>query len=225
MLKTLFHGSSSIIEKPGFGLGKIRNDYGQGFYCTESIDMAMEWGVSKDADGYANEYQIEMEGLSSLDLNAPEYTILHWLTILLENRFFNISAPLPREAKDYLLNNFSIPYADYDIITGYRADDSYFSFAQDFLNGTISVRQLGNAMKLGKLGTQVVIKSKKAFDALKFKGYSLAETSKWLQKKENRDKTARNDYLNTERNRRQKGDLFIVQILDEEIQPDDPRLQ
>ena len=37
--------------------------------------------------------------------------------------------------------------------------------------------------------------------------------------------TARNEYLNAERYRRQRGDLFIVQILDEEIKPDDSRLR
>ena len=54
---------------------------------------------------------------------------------------------------------------------GYRADDSYFSFAQDFINGTISYRQLNRAMHLGKLGQQFVLKSKKAFERIAFEGY------------------------------------------------------
>ena len=49
---------------------------------------------------------------------------------------------------------------------GYRADDSYFSFASDFINGAISYRQLCNAMCLGKLGQQFVLKSNgKALDS------------------------------------------------------------
>ncbi|MBQ5473037.1 MAG: DUF3990 domain-containing protein, partial [Treponema sp.] len=44
----MYHGSKSIIEKPVFGFGKVRNDYGLGFYCTEELSMAKEWGVSKD---------------------------------------------------------------------------------------------------------------------------------------------------------------------------------
>lgn len=39
----LWHGSQKIIETPQLGLGKIHNDYGQGFYCTESLDLAREW--------------------------------------------------------------------------------------------------------------------------------------------------------------------------------------
>lgn len=225
MLKTIFHGSSAIIEKPLFGFGKPYNDYGKGFYCTECIEMAKEWGVSKHNDGFANIYEIEMDDLKVFNLNSGEYSILHWLTILLENRVFSTDSALAKEAKEYLLENFKLPYKDYDIITGYRADDSYFSFAQDFINGAISVRQLGNAMKLGELGTQFVIRSEKAFDALVFKGYEVANWSEWFSKRENRDRSARRQYFDVERNRRKRGDLYIVQMLDEEIKGDDPRIR
>ena len=225
MVKTIYHGSNKIIEKPLFEYGKTHNDYGLGFYCTEVLNMAKEWGVAKDNDGFANIYQIDTDGLSIFNLNSNEYTILHWLTVLLENRIFDINNPLAQEAKEYLKKNFSVPYNEYDIITGYRADDSYFSFAQDFINGAISVRQLGNAMKLGNLGTQFVIKSKKAFNAIQYKGYEIAEAAQWFAKRESRDKTARRQYYDVEKNRRQRGDLYIVQILDEEIKADDPRLR
>lgn len=225
MKKAIYHGSSSIIEKPIFGFGKVRNDYGLGFYCTETLSMSKEWGVSKYANGYANIYNIETDGLSVFDLNSNEYTILHWLAVLLENRIFDIGSALAQEAKDYLLKNFAVPYKEFDIVTGYRADDSYFSFAQDFINGTISVRQLGNAMKLGELGNQFVLKSKKAFDAIHFEGYEIAESSEWFAKKELRDKSARRQYFDVEKNKRQRGDLYIIQILDEEIKADDSRLR
>lgn len=225
MKKAIYHGSSSIIEKPIFGFGKVRNDYGLGFYCTETLSMSKEWGVSKNANGYANIYNIETDGLSVFDLNSNEYTILHWLAVLLENRIFDIGSALAQEAKDYLLKNFAVPYKEFDIVTGYRADDSYFSFAQDFINGTISVRQLGNAMKLGELGNQFVLKSKKAFDAIHFEGYEIAESSEWFAKKELQDKSARRQYFDVEKNKRQRGDLYIIQILDEEIKADDPRLR
>ena len=159
MEKIIYHGSNHIIEKPKFGYGKTYNDYGVGFYCTENPNMAKEWGVGIDHNGYANQYKIECDGLTILDLNAPGYTMLHWLTILLENREFDASAPLAAEAKEYLLKNFHLDYKSADIIIGYRADDSYFSFASDFINGAISYRQLCNAMRLGKLGQQFVLKS------------------------------------------------------------------
>lgn len=225
MIKKIYHGSSNIIERPVFGYGKPYNDYGLGFYCTDSMDMAKEWGVSKEQDGYANCYEIECGGLRILDLNAPEYSILHWLTVLLQNREFDIPSGLALEAKEYLCTNFAVNYEDFDVIIGYRADDSYFSFAQDFINGTISYRQLNNALHLGKLGQQFVLKSELAFERIKFVGSEVAGSKEWYAKKMLRDKTARREYFNVERNRRQRGDLYIMQIIDEEMLFDDSRLR
>ena len=80
-------------------------------------------------------------------------------------------------------------------------------------------------MYLGKLGQQFVLKSKKAFDRIKFVGSKLAQSSELYAKKMLRDKTARREYFSVERNRRQRGDLYITQIMDEEMMPDDPRLR
>lgn len=225
MVRKLYHGSSNIIEKPIYGYGKAYNDYGLGFYCTDVLEMAKEWGVGKDQDGYANCYEIECDGLRILDLNDPEYCILHWLTVLLQNREFDVPSGLALEAKAYLLANFAVDYESYDAIIGYRADDSYFSFAQDFINGTISYRQLNNAMHLGKLGQQFVLKSRTAFERIRFIGSEIAESSEWYVKKMLRDKTARREYFDVERNRHQRGDLYITQIMDEEMKSGDPRLR
>ena len=225
MIKKLYHGSSNIIERPLFGFGKPYNDYGLGFYCTDSLEMAKEWGVDRERNGYANCYEIDCEGLRILNLNAPEYCILHWLAVLLKNREFDVPSALALEAKEYLLTNFAVDYESYDVIVGYRADDSYFSFAQDFINGTISYRQLNNAMHLGKLGQQFVLKSELTFDRIQFIGSEIAESDEWYAKKMLRDKTARREYFNVERNKRQRGDLYITQIMDEEMTSNDSRLR
>ena len=221
----LYHGSKDIIEKPIYGQGKKYNDYGLGFYCTDNIELAKEWGTSFERSGYANRYQIDCTELKILDLNDDKYCILHWLASLLSNREFDTPAGLALEAKEFLKKNFMLDYKEYDIIKGYRADDSYFSFAQDFINGTISYRQLNNAMYLGKLGIQYVLKSKEAFNRIVFDGYEEAEYKEWYAKKMKRDKSARREYFDVERNRRQRGDIYITQILDEEMSPDDKRLR
>lgn len=224
-MKIIYHGSKDIIEKPEFGKGKTYNDYGIGFYCTENLTLAKEWAVDIGRNGYANIYEIDDSKLSVLDLNDEEYIILHWLAILLENRHFDVPSALSQEAKEYILHNFSVDYKNYDVIIGYRADDSYFSFAQDFLNGTISYRQLSNAMRLGNLGQQFVLKSKKAFDLISFIGFENASFNEWYSRKENRDKAARRDYFDTEKNKRRRGDIYITQIIDEEMTADDSRLR
>lgn len=225
MRKKIYHGSSEIIEQPKYGYGKVYNDYGLGFYCTEQLAMAKEWGVSRKKDGIANCYEIDCIDLKILNLNGEEFCLLHWLSVLLENREFEVLSALAAEAKEYILEKFKVEYDDYDIIIGYRADDSYFSFAQDFINGTISYRQLNHAMHLGKLGQQFVLKSEKAFERLEFTGYERAENEEWYRKKTLRDRAARREYFDVERNRRQKGDLYILQIMDEEMKADDLRLR
>ena len=50
---SIYHGSQQIVEVPKFGAGKSYNDYGQGFYCTENIELAKEWACPVKNDGYA----------------------------------------------------------------------------------------------------------------------------------------------------------------------------
>ena len=225
MKRTLYHGSKDRIVKPLFSAGKPNNDYGLGFYCTESEELAKEWAVAKDHDGWANVYSLEDGDLTVLNLNSGQYCILHWLAVLLENRQFETEYGLPSEAKSYLTTRFAVPYKEADVIIGYRADDSYFTFAQDFISGTISYSQLATAMRLGHLGDQYVLKSRKAFDRIEYVESCPASRSDWLERKTSRDHAARQEYLGTLRHRRIPGDLRIDRIIDEGIGPDDERLR
>ncbi len=211
----IYHGSKNIIEKPYYHGGKLQNDYGYGFYCTESLELAKEWASNnKETNGYANKYSIDLEGLKILDLSNEKYSILNWMAILLKFRTFDLSNEISIKAKEYLLNNFYIDVNDYDIVIGYRADDSYFSFAKDFLNNTISVQKLKKAMELGKLGKQVVIISELAFAELKFEGTEEVESLEYYEKRKSRDIEAKEQYLKNTRNSTSLiDDIFILDII------------
>ncbi|MCR5507173.1 MAG: DUF3990 domain-containing protein [Lachnospiraceae bacterium] len=219
----IYHGSDHIIEKPAYREGKRHNDYGYGFYCTEIADMAREWGASPDHPGYLNIYDIDADKLSVLDLNT--HPILTWLAVLLQNRIFQLNSPLAAEAYDYIIREFGIEYESFDLIKGYRADDSYFSFAQDFINGTISVSQLSAAMRLGGLGDQIVLKSKRSFEMIEYKGSEEIDCHIWYPRRKSRDDKARKDYYSTDKMRYVRGGIYITRILDEEMKKDDERLQ
>lgn len=211
----IYHGSKNIIEKPYYHGGKLQNDYGYGFYCTESLELAKEWASNnKETNGYANKYSIDLDGLKILDLSNEKYSILNWMAILLKFRTFDLSNEMSIKAKEYLLNNFYIDVNDYDIVIGYRADDSYFSFAKDFLNNTISVQKLKKAMELGKLGKQVVIISELAFAELKFEGTEEVESLEYYEKRKSRDIEAKEQYLKNTRNSTSLiDDVFILDII------------
>lgn len=221
-LVKLYHGSEQIVEKPTYGVGKEHNDFGLAFYCTESLDLAKEWGVSSLRDGFANKYTLDTEHLKVLNLNGQDYTILNWIAVLVEHRLFSIKTPVARRAKRYLIDNFSVNVNAYDIITGYRADDSYFDYAESFLNNGISVQQLAKAMRLGKLGEQVVIKSKYAFSKLQFEGFEVADKDTYYVKRKSRDDEANQMYL--EMLEENDDGLFIQDIIRGGITNGDPRI-
>lgn len=221
-LLTVYHGSEQIVEVPTFGKGKKNNDFGLGFYCTESDNLAKEWAVSSLRNGFSNRYTLDTEYLNILNLNSPDYTILNWIAVLIEHRLFSIKTPVARHAKRYLIDNFGVNVNAFDLITGYRADDSYFDYAESFLNNGISVEQLARAMRLGKLGEQIVIKSKFAFSRLQYEGFDVAQKDTYYVLRKARDDEANQLYL--EMLEEESDGLYILDIMRGDIKNDDPRI-
>lgn len=224
--KIIYHGSHNIIETPTFGVGSPNNDYGLGFYCTEYIDLAKEWACDQLSGGYANKYSIDMTGLKILNLKAKEYSIIHWVSVLLKNRKVTLNTDIEREGMYYILDNFPVDTESADVIIGYRANDSYFSYARDFLSNAITVKRLTQVMRLGNLGNQIVVKSKLAFSRLKFLGYETAPQEIHYPLRKKRDELARNAYLSDRKGSILSSDsLLLVDIIRGGIKPNDPRLQ
>lgn len=220
----LYHGSENIIEKPVYGKGARYNDYGKGFYCTENIELAKEWACAKQKNGYANIYDLDLSELKVLNLNSGSYNILNWLAILADNRTYWQNGSIAEPAKNYIKENFLPDISTYDVIIGYRADDSYFSFAQDFVSGVISLQRLAQAMRLGKLGEQIVLKSPKAFAQIQFVGYENADAEEYYIKKNEREREARRQYRRNKKEQADVNELFILDIMREEIKNGDARL-
>ena len=172
---TIYHGSSEIIKTPEYRKGTVYDDYGQGFYCTEHIELAKEWACTENTDGFVNKYEIDISSLN-------------------------------------------------DVIIGYRADDSYFSFARAFVNNEISLKQLSYAMRLGNHGEQFVLKSRKAFDCINFTSYEPADSTIYYTLRKARDEKARNAFFAELENDDADG-IFMRDITREEIKPDDLRLR
>lgn len=215
----LYHGSSEIVRKPLYGTGRMHNDYGQGFYCTESLELAKEWACTENSNGYANEYELITDNLKILNLSDEKYNILHWLALLLDNRIIKVTTPIMKNSIEWLINNYYINVSEYDVIIGYRADDSYFAFARAFINNQISLKQLSYAMHLGKLGEQVVIKSEKAFDCIRFVDCFEADNLEYYIKRKKRDDDARIAFLKEMENEDKEG-IYMRDILRGEVSID-----
>ena len=226
MIRTLYHGSSRIVRTPGFGGGNAGNDFGIGFYCTDSHDAASEWAIGRSRDGFVNTYKLNDSGLRMLDLGSPQYCILHWLAILLSYREFDTLTPRAYQARDYLRTAFAVDHQNYDCITGWRADNIHFAFAQSFLNGGMSYEQLRDSVRLSGLGRQTVIKSNRAFDRLLFNGYEIVKSRDVYPLRVTRERLALEGMEKTivrSAGSDRRG-LYISEIMEENIRDYDPRL-
>ncbi len=219
----IYHGSPDIVEVPVFGKGSLYNDYGRGFYCTENVELAKEWACLEGRDGYSNKYLIDVDSVKVLNLGSKEFSILHWLTILTEHRKLRISTPAMKKGMEWLQEHFHVDTSPYDVIIGYRADDSYFSFARAFLTNQISVAQLAYAMKLGKLGEQFVLMTPKAFEQIRYVSHEAVDSTVYYVKRKARDEEARASYLAILEEADETG-VYLRDITRGEVKPDDLRL-
>jgi hypothetical protein len=224
MLKTIYHGSEQIITAPRYGFGNTSNDYGRGFYCTESPELAGEWACRRNRNGFVNRYAFDTDGLTVCNLNAEPYHILNWLAVLTRFRSYWQRSSIAEDAKNFLQENYFVDVSEYDVVVGYRADDSYFSFAQDFIMGTISLEKLGRAMRLGKLGEQIVLKSEKAFAHLTYQGNEEAFAEIYYAKKATRDRSARQSYTQEKHTAGRLDEIYMIDIMRGRVSVDDLRI-
>lgn len=222
---TIYHGSTQVIETPIFGTGNPRNDYGLGFYCTENIELAKEWACTEKDNGFSNKYELDIRDLKMMNLNNGEYHILNWLAVLLENRQFRIREDVAIRAKEYLIENFAVDYKNYDVICGYRADDSYFSYANAFINNTLSLKQLEKALVYGNLGEQVVLRTEKAFERLEYQEAEIVEKEIYYPKKVARDMEAREAFRKDRKIGIVEDETYVLDIMRGRWKDDDTRLQ
>lgn len=171
----LYYGADRMVEKPIYNYGNPSNDYGLGFYLTNDKEIAKLW-ASRYANGYLLTYDIDFKVLQICNLQSSnEKEVLTWLSILVANRFSKEEYEDNKNNIDWLINNYKFNPNDYDVIIGYCADDSYFQYSRDFVANQLSFESLSEAMRIGKLGIQYVLKSRKAFEKITLVNYEKVE--------------------------------------------------
>lgn len=226
MENLLFHGSDKIIEHPCKAGGHLHNDFGQGFYCSPSLDLAREWACTEYPTAFANHYSFEPAFAPKVcNLSGPDYHVLNWLAVLLANRVFDTRHEAPKAIKEYIMQEFLPDLSGFDIIRGFRADDSYFDYARFFLDGGMNIEQLNTAMHLGNLGEQVFLQSDRAFEALVFLSVEDVDRAVYLPKRQAREARAREDFHKMKYGSKLFEGLFAIDIYRNKIRNDDVRLR
>lgn len=220
----VYHGSDMIVEKPEFGIGKEHADFASGFYCSDDIEVTREWACVENMDGYVNRYEIDTEGLSILDLTSADYHHLNILALMLKCRGMAHRTRLANLGHEYLIENYLPNFEDYDIITGYRFDSAFYPFARAFATSEISLKQLKTIMNYNRFGNQIALKSERAFKAIRFIDSSPVDSSIYYPKYCARVEEVR-AWCEQVRQSEDIYGLFMLDILREKIQNDDPRLR
>ncbi len=162
----IYHGSDHIIKNPCYLGGKPDNDYGNGFYTTEYEDRARSWATlnGHPEKSIVNVYELDCGDLNVIDLN--EHGVLAWIAEVVANRGTNQEAA--GIVGKRMVELYRPDVEDYDIIRGYRADDSYTQVVEAFLMNQINIHEVERLFYKGSLGNQIFLKSKKAFEKIKW---------------------------------------------------------
>ncbi|MBE6141312.1 MAG: DUF3990 domain-containing protein [Erysipelotrichaceae bacterium] len=168
----IYHGSKTIIDKPIVGGSDPKNDYGAAFYLSLDLDAAKSWACKHDSLGVVNKYLIRNETFQSLKIldltNKDKYSVLNWMAILMHFRELSDSFIKTNKLVLDWLEKYYIDVTQYDVVIGYRADDSYFRFPIRFISNDLAFEDLENIFLLGHLGVQYAFISSRAINALKF---------------------------------------------------------
>ncbi|MBE5870599.1 MAG: DUF3990 domain-containing protein [Lachnospiraceae bacterium] len=194
---TVYHGTTNDSLVPDYNYNNKNNDYGKGLYTTPDIELAKQWaysGYTGGGVGYTYEYEIDLDGLNVLDFTKLDS--MHWLAELVYNREIDVRAEreIYEDNRKRLLDKYKIDTSMYDIIIGYRADDSYFVYAKDFVSGLIYRDTLDRALRLGELDLQVFIRSQMAFNRLIEVDGPVKVDPRYRNKYISRDRAAREEY-------------------------------
>jgi hypothetical protein len=163
---TLYHGTPNKAIMPEYGKGNDKHDYGNGFYLTESIDLAEEWAVCRpnETNGWVHKFELDTDGLKILDFQ--QHNTLSWLAELMKHRDASDSKRY-RVLSQKFIAKYGLDTSEYDVIKGWRANASYFYIAKEFVRDNIDIAILEDLLSLGGLGIQYCIKSRLAYSKLK----------------------------------------------------------
>ena len=152
--RILYHGSNQIVEFPEIRTAKYNKDFYFWFYCTIFTEQTSRWATRYTGTGFVNEY-VYTPNDSLRILTFPEMSE-EWLSFIASCRLGN-------------------PH-DYDIVEGPMANDTIFSYVQDFVDGKITRAAFWELAKFKKPTHQISFHTAKALSTIKFlKGYEVNE--------------------------------------------------
>ncbi|MCR5596096.1 MAG: DUF3990 domain-containing protein [Lachnospiraceae bacterium] len=138
----LYHTSELIIKNPDIFHGRKNADFGQGFYLSKDYDFCRRWSLN---EAFINEYELDTGGLDIIELSRNR----EWFEYIFGNRRLNDTIKA-------------------DVIIGPIANDTIYDTFGIISSGYLSTDEALKLLMIGPEYTQVVLKSEKAGQQLKW---------------------------------------------------------
>lgn len=143
----LYHIGYEEIRIPDVHYGRKNADFGQGFYLTDDKEFSYRWAKEKkDADTILNTYELDLEGLSVKELKRD----MNWTEYIFHNR-----------------TGMEDKYSE-DVIIGPIANDIIYDVMGITTSGMIPSDVAMSLLLIGPEYRQIVLKTKRAVDNLKW---------------------------------------------------------
>lgn len=159
-MRTLYHGSTQVVEAPLTAVGRQNVDFGRGFYLTKHKQQAIDWattiaGRRTGAVPILNEYafdDIQAKKSAGRRYKVFESYNMEWLEYVIDCRQ---GGKLQKK---------------YDVVEGGVANDNVIDTVEDYERGVITAEQALGQLRYRKINHQTVILSQAIIETcLKFR--------------------------------------------------------
>lgn len=153
----LFHGAKDIIDgEISIAKSKVNNDFGQGFYCGETMEQSSLF-VSNFADSSIYIMKVGTQNLNSIRYNVDQ----DWMLTIAY--FRGRLDPYKDTQKVRELKN---KVEQCDFILAPIADNRMFQIIDSFIEGDLTDEQCKHCLAATNLGYQYVFRTKQALQQL-----------------------------------------------------------
>ncbi len=148
---TVYHGGTEPIETPRVDVGRLKLDFGPGFYITDIYSQAKDWATKIAAErgkaACVNIYHLQQQKLLSLG-KAKIFGSYNseWLEFVTQSRLGNR------------------PWGSFDYIEGGVADDRVVNTVRLYMTGYISAEDALSRLKYYKPTNQICILNQDLLD-------------------------------------------------------------
>ena len=147
--RTLYHGSTDIVERPLVSIGRKDLDFGPGFYLTPLHEQASQWAkrtmtIRKATQAIVNVYEFTLP----TDCNIKRFDAYdkEWLDFIVDSR------------------KGKCPWEGYDIIEGGVANDRVIDAVEAYINGYADVEHTLRQLVYHKPNYQICILNQQIAD-------------------------------------------------------------